>query len=221
TVRTIDNPADIPARGEYLSIAEPYVRAHLVCPVAAIGAVMTLATGKRGDYQTTEYVTGDRARLVFDLPLAEILFDFYDRLKSVTRGYGSLDYDLLDYRQNALEKLEIRLAGKPVDALSSVVHRDKAYRIGRRLCEVLKDLIPRQQFEVIIQAVLGAGKPIARESVRPLRKDVTAGLYGGDITRKRKVLEKQKAGKKRMKRVGNVDVPPEAFLAVLKVGEAP
>jgi GTP-binding protein LepA len=217
TVRVVDNPADIPPRGDYLSIAEPYVHAHLICPVEAIGAVMTLATGKRGDYRTTEYVTGDRARLVFDLPLAEILFDFYDRLKSVTRGYGSLDYDLSDYRVNALEKLEIRLAGKPVDALSSVVHRDNAYRMGRKLCEVLKDLIPRQQFEVVIQAALGAGKPIARESIKPLRKDVTAPLYGGDVTRKRKLLEKQKAGKKRMKRVGNVDVPPEAFLAVLKI----
>jgi GTP-binding protein LepA len=179
---------------------------------------MTLATGKRGDYRTTEYVAGDRARLIFDLPLAEIIFDFFDRLKSVTRGYGSLDYDLSEYRTNALEKLEIRLAGKPVDALSSVVHRDNAYRIGRKLCETLKNLIPRQQFEVVIQVALGHGKPIARESVRPVRKDVTAGLYGGDVTRKRKVLEKQKAGKKRLKRIGNIDVPPEAFLAVLKIG---
>jgi GTP-binding protein LepA len=180
---------------------------------------MTLANGKRGEYQTTEYITGERARLIFDLPLAEILFDFYDRLKSITRGYGSLDYDPLEYRVRPLEKLEIRLAGKAVDALSTVVHRDNAYRLGRKLCETLKELIPRQQFEVVIQAALGAGKPIARESIKPLRKDVIAKLYGGDVTRKRKLLEKQKAGKKRMKRVGNVDVPPEAFLAVLKVSD--
>ncbi|MEW5701547.1 MAG: translation elongation factor 4 [Candidatus Zixiibacteriota bacterium] len=219
TVRTIDNPADVPPRGQYQSIAEPYVRAHIVCPTDAVGTVMTLSTGKRGSYLNTEYVAGDRARLIFDFPLAEIIFDFYDRLKSVTRGYGSLDYDYLEYRVSALERLEIRLAGETVDALSAVVHRDAAYRIGRRMCEVLKELIPRQQFEVVIQAALGGGKPIARESIKPLRKDVIAKLYGGDVTRKRKLLEKQKAGKRRMKRVGRVDVPPEAFLAVLKIGE--
>jgi GTP-binding protein LepA len=217
-VRTIDNPADIPPRGQYEAIAEPYVRAHIICPSDAVGTVMTLATSKRGDYINTEYI-GDRARLIFDFPLAEIIFEFYDRLKSVTRGYGSLDYDFLEYRENALDKLEIRLAGETVDALSSVVHRDNAYRIGRKLCETLKELIPRQQFEVIIQAAIGGGKPIARESVKPLRKDVIAKLYGGDVTRKRKLLEKQKEGKKRMKRVGKVDVPPEAFLAVLKISD--
>jgi GTP-binding protein LepA len=194
------------------------VRAHIVCPADAVGTVMTLANSKRGDYKTTEYL-GDRARVIFDFPLAEIIFDFYDRLKSVTRGYGSLDYDFLEYRVSHLEKLDIRLAGDTVDALSAVVHRDAAYRIGRRMCEVLKELIPRQQFEVIIQAALGAGKPIARESIKPLRKDVTAKLYGGDITRKRKLLDKQKEGKRRMKRVGKVDIPPEAFLAVLKIGD--
>ncbi|MBI3871839.1 MAG: elongation factor 4, partial [candidate division Zixibacteria bacterium] len=213
----IDNPADVPPRGQYESISEPYVRAHIVCPTESVGSVMTLGTGKRGDYRNTEYVPGDRARLEFDFPLAEIIFDFYDRLKSITRGYGSLDYDFLEFRESPLEKLEIRLAGEPVDALSAVVHRDAAYRIGRKMCEVLKELIPRQQFEVVIQAALGGGKPIARESIKPLRKDVTAKLYGGDITRKRKLLEKQKAGKRRMKRVGRVDVPPEAFLAVLKI----
>jgi len=218
-VRTIDNPADVPPRGQYQSIAEPYVRAHVICPTDAVGVVMTLSTGKRGEYLNTEYVAGDRARLVFDFPLAEIIFDFYDRLKSVTRGYGSLDYDYLEYRVSALERLEIRLAGETVDALSAVVHRDAAYRIGRRLCEVLKELIPRQQFEVVIQAALGGGKPIARESIRPLRKDVIAKLYGGDVTRKRKLLDKQKAGKRRMKRIGRVDIPPEAFLAVLRIGE--
>jgi GTP-binding protein LepA len=217
-VRTIDNPAEIPPRGQYEAIAEPYVRAHIVCPSEAVGTVMTLATAKRGNYINTEYI-GDRARLIFDFPLAEIIFEFYDRLKSVTRGYGSLDYDFLEYRENALDKLEIRLAGESVDALSSVVHRDNAYRIGRKLCETLKELIPRQQFEVIIQAAIGGGKPIARESVKPLRKDVIAKLYGGDVTRKRKLLEKQKEGKKRMKRVGKVDVPPEAFLAVLKISD--
>ena len=219
TVRTVHNPSDIPPRGDYESIAEPFVRARIVCPNEAVGAVMTLTTGKRGEYQTTEYVPGGRARLIFDIPLAEIVFDYYDRLKSVTRGYGSLDYDYLDFRKGPLEKLEIRLAGETVDALSSIVPRDAAFRIGRKMCEILKEMIPRQQFEVVIQAALGAGKPIARESIKALRKDVTAGLYGGDITRKRKVLERQKAGKRRMKRVGKVDVPPEAFLAVLKIGD--
>ena len=219
SVKTINNPSDIPDRGSYESIAEPFVRAHIVCPNEAVGAVMTLTTGKRGQYQTTEYVGGDRARLVFDIPLAEIVFDYYDRLKSVTRGYGSLDYDFLAFRPSPLEKLEIRLAGETVDALSSIVPKDSAYRIGRKMCEVLKEMIPRQQFEVIIQAALGGGKPIARESIKPLRKDVTAKLYGGDVTRKRKLLEKQKEGKKRMKRVGTVDVPPEAFLAVMRIGD--
>jgi GTP-binding protein LepA len=219
SVRLVDNPSDVPVRGEYQTIAEPFVRAHVVCPAESVGPVMTLTTGKRGEYRTTEYVGGSRARLEFDIPLAEIVFDYYDRLKSTTRGYGSLDYDYLDFRVSPLEKLEIRLAGKAVDALSSIVPRGSAYRVGRKLCEVLKDLIPRQQFEVIIQAAIGGGKPIARESIRPLRKDVTAKLYGGDITRKRKLLEKQKAGKKRMKRIGQVDVPPEAFLAVLKIGD--
>jgi GTP-binding protein LepA len=219
TVRTIDNPADMPPRGQYEHIAEPFVRAHMVCPNESVGAVMTLTTGKRGEYITTEYVAGDRARLIFDMPLAEVIFDYYDRLKSVTRGYGSLDYDFLEFRRSPLEKLEIRISGETVDALSSIVPRDSAYRIGRKMCEVLHELIPRQQFEVIIQAALGAGKPIARESIKPLRKDVTAKLYGGDITRKRKLLEKQKEGKKKMKRIGRVDIPPEAFLAVLKIGD--
>jgi GTP-binding protein LepA len=219
TVRLIDNPSDVPPKGQYEAIAEPFVRAHIVCPNESVGPVMTLTTGKRGEYRTTEYVAGGRARVEFDIPLAEIVFDYYDRLKSVTRGYGSLDYDYLDFRPSPLEKLEIRLAGKTVDALSSIVPRDGAYRIGRKMCEVLKELIPRQQFEVIIQAALGGGKPIARESIRALRKDVTAKLYGGDVTRKRKLLEKQKAGKKRMKRIGQIDVPPEAFLAVLKIGD--
>jgi GTP-binding protein LepA len=217
-VRVIDNPAEIPTRGEYEAISEPFVRAHIICPAEAVGTVMTLSTAKRGEYKNTEYLA-ERARVIFDFPLAEIIFDFYDRLKSVTRGYGSLDYDFLEYRESHLEKLEIRLAGEPVDALSAVVHRDNAYRIGRKLCETLKELIPRQQYEVIIQAALGGGKPIARETIKPLRKDVIARLSGGDITRKRKLLEKQKEGKKRMKRVGRIDVPPEAFLAVLKISE--
>jgi len=214
-----DNPSDIPPRGAYESISEPYVRTHIVCPNESVGAVMTLTTGKRGEYKTTEYVGGGRARLIFDIPLAEIIFDFYDRLKSITRGYGSLDYDYLDFRESALDKLEIRIATETVDALSSIVPRENAYRVGRKMVEVLKEMIPRQQFEVVIQAAIGGGKPIARETVKPLRKDVTAKLYGGDITRKRKLLEKQKEGKKRMKRIGRVDVPPEAFLAVLKIGD--
>ncbi|GAB4326741.1 MAG: translation elongation factor 4 [Candidatus Zixiibacteriota bacterium] len=219
SVKSISNPSDVPDRGKYESIAEPFVRAHIVVPNEFVGPVMTLTTGKRGEYKTTEYVGAERARLVFDIPLAEIVFDYYDRLKSVTRGYGSLDYDFLEFRESPLEKLEIRLAGETVDALSSIVPRESAYRVGRKMCETLKELIPRQQFEVVIQAAIGGGKPIARESIKPLRKDVTAKLYGGDITRKRKLLEKQKEGKRRMKRVGTVDVPPEAFLAVLKIGD--
>ncbi len=219
STQAIDNPADMPPHGQYESIAEPYVRMHVVCPASWVGAVMTLSTGKRGLYLNTEYVAGGRARLVFDMPLAEVIFDYYDRLKSVTRGYGSLDYDFLEFRQSSLEKLEVRLSGETVDALSLIVPRDSAFRIGKKLCEALKELIPRQQFEVIIQAAIGGGKPIARESIKPLRKDVTAKLYGGDITRKRKLLEKQKVGKKKMKRIGHVDIPPEAFFAVLKIGE--
>ncbi len=219
TVKSISNPSEVPTRGLYESIAEPYVRAHIVVPNEFVGSVMTLTTGKRGEYLNTEYVAGERARLIFDIPLAEIVFDYYDRLKSVTRGYGSLDYDFLEFRTSPLEKLELRLAGDTVDALSSIVPRDSAYRIGRKMCETLKEMIPRQQFEVVIQAAIGGGKPIARETIKPLRKDVTAKLYGGDVTRKRKLLEKQKEGKRRMKRVGSIDVPPEAFLAVLKIGD--
>ncbi|MBD3297215.1 MAG: elongation factor 4 [candidate division Zixibacteria bacterium] len=219
TVTSVSNPSEVPHRGLYESLAEPYVRAHIVVPNEFVGPVMTLTTGKRGEYLNTEYVAGERARLIFDIPLAEIVFDYYDRLKSVTRGYGSLDYDFLEFRTSPLEKLELRLAGETVDALSSIVPRDSAYRIGRKMCETLREMIPRQQFEVVIQAAIGGGKPIARETIKPLRKDVTAKLYGGDVTRKRKLLERQKEGKRRMKRVGSIDVPPEAFLAVLKIGD--
>ncbi len=214
--RTIDNPAKVPEPSQMQHIAEPFVRARIVVPSEYVGPVMTMTTGRRGIYLNTEYPTTARALLTFDVPLAEIIFDYYDKLKSITRGYGSLDYDFLEFRVQPLVKLEIMLDSDPVDALSAIVPRDDAYRIGRARCETLKESIPRQLYEVIIQAAIG-NKPIARETVKPLRKDVIARLYGGDVTRKRKLLERQKAGKKRMKQIGKVEVPAEAFLSILRV----
>ncbi len=214
----VDNPAKMPEPGETDAIAEPFVRARIVVPVEYVGTVMKMTTARRGVYINTEYPTTERALLSFDLPLAEIIFDFYDKLKSTTRGFGSLDYDFLEFRPGKLVKLEVLLGGDSVDALSAIVPRENAYHLGRARCEKLKEVIPRQQFEVIIQAAIG-NKAIARETVKPLRKDVIAKLYGGDITRKRKLLEKQKAGKKRMKSIGQVEVPAEAFLAILRIGE--
>ncbi len=212
----VDNPAQMPPPGDVQHVEEPFIRAEIITPTEYIGNLMQLCMERRGVYKNTTYLDPARANLHYDLPLAEIIFDFYDKLKSVSRGYASFDYDYLDYRQSDLTKLDILLNGDPVDALSTIVHRDKAYPWGRKLCSKLKELIPKQQFEVVIQAAIGS-KIISREAVKALRKNVTAKCYGGDITRKRKLLEKQKEGKKRMKQVGRIEVPQEAFLAVLSM----
>jgi GTP-binding protein LepA len=213
---TIYNPSGMPNAMTIETIEEPYIRAQIITQAEFIGPIMTLCLAKRGMLIKQSYISTGRAELAFDIPLAEIVFDFYDKLKSISKGYASFDYHIIDHRPAKLIKLDILLNGEPVDALSSLIHVDNAERFGRRMCEKLKELIPRQQFDVAIQAAIGA-KIIARETVKAVRKDVTAKCYGGDITRKRKLLEKQKAGKKRMKQVGNVEVPQKAFLAVLKL----
>lgn len=214
----VDNPANMPLPSEIDHIEEPYVTAQIICPSEYIGNVMKLCMERRGVYKNTTYIDPKRADIRFELPLAEIVFDFFDKLKSLTRGYASFDYEYLDSRESDLVKLDILLNGEVVDALSSVVHRDKAYDWGRKLSSRLRKLIPKQLFEVIIQAAIGS-KVIARESISPIRKNVLAKCYGGDITRKRKLLEKQKEGKKRMKQIGRVEVPQEAFLAVLSLND--
>jgi GTP-binding protein LepA len=213
---TIYNPSGMPSALTIDVIEEPYIRAQIITQTDYIGSIMTLCLGKRGILINQNYISTDRAELTFDMPLAEIVFDFYDKLKSISKGYASFDYHIVDHRPSKLVRLDILLNSEPVDALSSLIHQDNAQYFGRRMCEKLKELIPRQQFDVAIQAAVGA-KIIARETVKAVRKDVTAKCYGGDITRKRKLLEKQKAGKKRMKQVGNVEVPQKAFLAVLKL----
>lgn len=215
-VYTIYNPSGMPDSMAVETIDEPYIRAQIITQAEFIGPIMTLCLGKRGMLLNQNYISTDRAELTFDLPLAEIVFDFYDKLKSISKGYASFDYHVIDQRPAKLVKLDILLNSEPVDALSSLIHFENAQTFGRRMCEKLKELIPRQQFDVAIQAAIGA-KIVARETVKAVRKDVTAKCYGGDITRKRKLLEKQKAGKKRMKQVGNVEVPQKAFLAVLKL----
>jgi GTP-binding protein LepA len=214
----VDNPTRLPPENEIEAIEEPFILAEIHLPESYLGAVMRLCEERRGIQRELRYAGHQRVILRYEMPLAEIVFDFYDRLKSISRGYASLDYEFLDFRPEHLVKLDIRINGEIVDALSMIVHTDKAYERGRALCEKMRELIPRQMFEVAIQAAIGA-KIIARESVKPLRKNVTAKCYGGDITRKRKLLEKQKEGKKRMKQVGRVEIPQEAFLALLKVGE--
>ena len=212
----VHSPSDMPDRGLIASIQEPYIRATILTPKEHVGAVMELCQERRGTHVDMTFLSQERVQLHYDLPLAEIVLDFFDQLKSRTRGYASLDYEVLGMREGDLVKLDILLAGDNVDALSMVVHRDKAYAAGRGLTERLRKQIPRQQFEVAIQAAIGS-KVIARESVKPMRKDVIAKCYGGDISRKRKLLEKQKEGKKRMKQVGRIEVPQEAFLAVLEL----
>ncbi len=214
----VDNPAFMPAVGDIDRIEEPYIKAQIVCPSEYVGNIMKLGMDKRGTYKNTTYIDPTRADISFEFALAEIIFDFYDKLKSTTRGYASFDYEYIGYRESDLVKLDILLNGEPVDALSMIVHRSKSYDWGRKVCSKLKDLIPRQMFEIGIQAAIGT-KVISKSVVKALRKNVLAKCYGGDITRKRKLLEKQKEGKKRMKQVGNVEIPQEAFLAVLQIDE--
>ena len=212
----VDNPALMPPIGDIEYIEEPFMKAQIVTPSEYVGNIMKLSMDKRGVYINTTYLDPTRADIQFEFPLSEIIFDFYDKLKSTTRGYASFDYEYIGYRKTDLVKLDILLNGEPVDALSMVVHRSKAYDWGRKVCEKLKELIPRQMFEISIQAAIGS-KVISKSSVKALRKNVIAKCYGGDISRKRKLLEKQKEGKKRMKQVGNVEIPQEAFLAVLQI----
>ncbi len=216
TVTEVNAPSELPDPIYISHLEEPFIRAQIITKSQYIGPIMALCIDKRGLIKNQVYLTSDRVELTFELPLSEVVFDFYDRLKTISRGYASLDYELIGYRQSNMVKLDIVLNGEKVDALSAIVHRDKAYEWGKRLCEKLRGLLPRQMFEIAIQAAIGT-KVIARESVRALRKNVLAKCYGGDITRKRKLLEKQKKGKKRMRQVGNVEIPQEAFMAVLKL----
>ena len=217
-VLVLNNPSELPDPSGMDRIEEPYIKAQVITKTEYVGAIMTLCIEKRGELQNQVYLTQDRVEITFEMPLAEIVFDFYDRLKSVSRGYASFDYHPIGYKESDLVKMDLLLNAEQVDALSALVHRSNAFELGKKICIKLRELIPRQQFEIPIQAAIGA-KVIARETIKALRKDVTAKCYGGDITRKRKLLEKQKAGKKRMRQVGRVEVPQEAFLAVLKLND--
>lgn len=217
-VVTVNNPSDLPDPGRIDFIEEPYIKANIITKSDFIGPVMSLCIEKRGQIMNQNYLTADRVELVFDMPLGEVVFDFFDRLKSISKGYASFDYHPIGMKRSDLAKLDILLNGEPVDALSALIHRNNAYDFGKKICEKLKELIPRQQFEIPIQAAIGA-KIIARETIRAIRKDVTAKCYGGDISRKRKLLEKQKEGKKKMKQVGSVEIPQSAFMAVLKLND--
>lgn len=214
----VNNPADLPEANLLDYVEEPYIKAQVITKPEYIGSIMKLCMDKRGILKNQVYLTPTKIELQYEMPLAEIVFDFYDQLKSISRGYASFDYHMFDFRESDLVKLDIKLNGENVDAFSALIHRSKAYDFGRRLCEKLKDLIPRQQFVIAIQAAIGA-KVIARETISAMRKDVTAKCYGGDISRKRKLLEKQKKGKKRMRQIGNVEVPQQAFMAVLKLND--
>ena len=212
----VHNPSDLPDPSKLEHVEEPYIKANIITKSEFVGPIMSLCIQKRGTIVNQSYLTSDRVELIFEMPMGEIVFDFYDRLKTISKGYASFDYHQIGYRQSDLVRLDILLNSEPIDALSSLIHRTNSYNFGKKICEKLRELIPRQQFEIIIQASIGA-KIIARESVKALRKDVTAKCYGGDISRKRKLLEKQKKGKKRMRQVGNVEIPQTAFMAVLKL----
>jgi len=214
----VNNPTDLPEPNHIDHVEEPYIRAQIITSADYVGAVMGLCMEKRGILKNQVYLTTNRVELTFEMPMAEVVFDFYDKLKSISRGYASFDYYPTEYLESHLVKLDILLNTKPVDALSAIIHRDKAYEYGKKICVKLKELIPRQQFEIAIQAGIGS-KIVARETVKAMRKDVTAKCYGGDISRKRKLLEKQKAGKKRMRQVGSVEIPQSAFMAVLKIND--
>ena len=218
SVVAVHSPTDMPDRARIVEIREPYIRASILCPKEYVGAVMELCQERRGTHVDMTFLSSERVQIQYDLPLAEIVLDFFDQLKSRTKGYALLDYELIGMQPSDLVKLDILLAGDMVDALSMVVHQDRAYDAGKAMAERLRKQIPRQQFEVAIQASIGS-KIIARESVKAVRKDVIAKCYGGDITRKKKLLEQQKKGKKRMKQVGRIEVPQEAFLSVLQIGE--
>ena len=217
-VLPVNNPSDLPSPDKIKYVEEPYISASIITKADWVGPVMSLCLDKRGVLKNQVYLTADRVELSFDMPLAEIVFDFYDRLKTISRGYASFDYSPIGFKESHLVKMDIMLNGNQVDALSAIIHRDNAFDLGKKICKKLKELIPKQQFEIAIQAGVGA-KIIARETISALRKDVTAKCYGGDISRKRKLLEKQKAGKKRMRSVGNVDIQQSAFMAVLKLND--
>jgi GTP-binding protein LepA len=214
----VNNPTDLPDPSVLDHVEEPFIKASIITKADYVGNVMSLCIEKRGQITNQTYLTPERVELSFDMPLAEIVFDFYDRLKSVSRGYASFDYSPIGLRTSKLVKVDILLNANPVDALSALVHTDNAYTLGKKMCEKLKELIPRQQFDIPIQAAIGA-KIISRETIKAVRKDVTAKCYGGDITRKRKLLEKQKKGKKKMRQVGNVEIPQQAFMAVLQLND--
>jgi GTP-binding protein LepA len=215
-IMTINAPSEMPEPNTISHIEEPFIKAQIISKAEYVGPIIALCMDKRGVIKNQVYLTSDRVELIFELPLSEIVFDFFDRLKTISRGYASLDYELIGFRESNMVKLDIMLNGEKVDALSAIVHRDKAYEWGKRLCEKLKELIPRQMFEIAIQAAIGT-KIVSRETISAMRKNVLAKCYGGDISRKRKLLEKQKKGKKRMRQVGNVEIPQEAFMAVLKL----